>query len=199
MPPFSTLSLPSSRLQRPHSGEHEPEPVFPDLYLISVAQVNRVDPDAVDVSSVEAPDVAYPVPPVSVHDLGVFAGDGDIVEEDAALLATADGDDFVAEVVHPPSRRALHLVQLDQSRPFGAARGDGLPLFPETRRVGDGTLARDELGPALRTELHRRRDFGPTHRTHPHRLSLSPSNTRARSSGESAATPRSMSCARIRS
>src|SRR5215218_1724912 len=177
-------------------GEHEPETVLAYLYLVSVAQVDSVDPDAVDVCPVQAPHVANPVPVVSAHDLRVFARDGDVVEEDAALLSTADTDNVIAQVVHPASCRALYLIHLYQCGPFGAAK---LDVFAETRRVGDGALAKVELGAAFGTVLHRRRDFGPTLRTLSHLVSSSPSNIRARCSGGSATAPRSTSSARIRS
>ncbi len=53
-------------------------------------------------------------------------GDGDVVEEDAALLSTPDTDNVIAEVVHPASGRALYLIHLYQCGPFGAARCAGL-------------------------------------------------------------------------
>src|SRR5215210_426294 len=96
--PFSTPLTPilSTTVFAALLGEHEPEPVLSDLYLVSVAQVDRVHPDAVDVGPVEAPDVAYPVPALLVHDLRVLSGDGDVVQEDAALLPPAYRDDLIA-------------------------------------------------------------------------------------------------------
>src|SRR5215210_8453913 len=182
-------------------GEHEPEPVLPDLYLVSVAQVDRVHPDAVDVGPVEAPDVAYPVPALLVYDLRVFPRDGDVVQEDAALLPPAHRDNLIAQVMHPAPRRALHLVHLDQSRPFGSSRGC-LHFISEAGRVGDRALPDCQVGATLGAELHIWADLGPTLGTNSHLWPLSrgsPSNTLARSSGESAAPPRPTSSARMRS
>src|SRR5215211_5587052 len=142
-------------------GGHEPEPLCSDLYLVSVAQVDGVDPDPVDVGAVQAPDVAYPVPALPVHDLCVFPGDGDVVQEDAALLPATDSDEIIAKVVHPAPGRALYLIHLDKSGPFGAAGGARLYVLAEAGRVRDGALAEVELGAALPAEPHRRRDFGP--------------------------------------
>src|SRR5829696_2291672 len=102
-------------------GEHEPETILTHLYLVSVAQVDSVDPDAVDVCPVQASHVAYPVPAISVHDLRVFSRDGDVIEEDAALLSAPDTDNVIAQVVHPASSRALYLIHLYQRGSFGAA------------------------------------------------------------------------------
>src|SRR5215207_8378972 len=109
LPPFSTLALPSSRtFSWPRSsGEHELEPVLADLYLVPVAQVDRVHPDAVDVGPVEAPHVADPVAPLAVQDLRVLPRDRYVVEEDVALRAAPHGDDLVPDVVHPATRRPL--------------------------------------------------------------------------------------------
>src|SRR5215210_4165379 len=122
MPSFSTLFTPILSPTVPAVlGEHEPEPVFSDLNLVSIAQVDGVDPDAIDVSAVQASDVAYPVPPLPVDYLRVFPRNGDVVEEDAALLPAADRDDIIAKIVHPASGRALHLIHLDQGGAVGAA------------------------------------------------------------------------------
>src|SRR5918995_4610950 len=200
LPSFSTLCLPSSLcVVLPGSlGEHEPEAVLPDLYLVPVSKVDGVDPDAVDVGPVQAADVAYPVAAVPVYDLGVFPGDGDIVQKDAPPLPAAHRDALAAQVVLPAPRRALDLVHLDEGGPVGAGR---YRLLAEARGVGDRALAELQLGAALGAELHLGTHLGPALGTGPHPPSSgkSPSNTLARSSGASAATPRPTSSARMRS
>ena len=74
IPSFCTLLTPILSTTVPHAlGKHEPETVLAYLYLVSVAQIDGVDPDAVYVCPVQAPHIAYPVPAISVHDLRVFA------------------------------------------------------------------------------------------------------------------------------
>src|SRR5919107_786210 len=201
LPSFSTLCLPSSVVVLPALlGEHEPEAVLADLYLVPVSEVDGVNANAVDVGTVQAADVAYPVADVAVHDLGVLSGHGNVVQEDVALLPAADGDDLVCQVVHPAARRALHLVHLDEGRPLGAP-GGLLQFLAEARGVGDRTLSGLQPAPALGAELHARGHLGTTLRTLPHPCSSRelPSNTLARSSGASAARPRPASSARMRS
>src|SRR5918998_2111855 len=204
VPSFSTLCLPSSGCSAVLLGEHEPEAVFADLYLVPVSEVDGVDANAVDVGPVQAADVPYPVAGGAAQYLGVLSGDGDVVQKDVALLPAADGDALVCQVVHPAARRALHLVHLDKGRPVGAA-GGRLDLLAEARGVGDRALSDLHPGAALGAELYPGGRLGTTLGAHPHPRSSGgfPSRALARSSGASAGKerprPRPASSARMRS
>src|SRR5579884_563406 len=67
--------------------EHQPE--LADLHLVTVAQPTLVDAFPVDVGAVQRAHVPYHVLASLADELGVTAGDGDVVEEDVALGVSA--------------------------------------------------------------------------------------------------------------
>src|SRR3712207_6614474 len=194
-----------------HLRVNELEAVLAYLYLVAAPEVDGVDPDPVDVSPVKGARVPDPETPLvgfrAPEDLRVLPGHCDVVEEDGTFGAAAHRHRHVTDVVHPPPRRALDLVELDERRPLGGGVVvmRGYFLLVDDRSVGAGGLRMDQPRPALRAELHLRGDLGAAvgaaiQTLLPAESSWSPSRkTCTSSSGGSAPPPRWTSSPRTRS
>src|SRR3712207_8939887 len=87
-----------------------------DLELVAVGQAGLVDPLPVQVCAVQGPDVTDGVARPAPHDLGMAAGDGDVVEEDVAVgVGPGPGPVLVGGELRPrvrPPRSEEHTAEL---------------------------------------------------------------------------------------
>src|SRR5438876_5915127 len=144
------MGLPSSP-----SVLQEGQSVFADLELVAVPEIGPLDPLAVDERPVQAA-LVLELPAVAVlREDGVFAGHGDIVEEDPALGRPPDRRRAVLEperLPRPPAARAD-----DERR---AVDAEILDRIKALRHLGSGErlgrlplFGHDERSAALRAEV----------------------------------------------
>src|SRR5690625_5877090 len=67
------------------------ETELPDLHFIARDEQGLIDSDPVDVGAVEAADVPDQVSVRGEEELRVFAGDGDVIEENIRYRMASDG------------------------------------------------------------------------------------------------------------